>query len=155
MSSFNTALDRMVDLITADAALQAYAQAKWQKRFTVRREFRDRVQINAGELPLIMITRPSVEKESLISGGRHKTNTVMLYVLFQQVDRVKAQSEVVDVENLLDTCLGVTNSRIKDANGIPLVKAVRPGSAANDQGMFHPVYGIVMENEIEENKPGH
>jgi hypothetical protein len=154
-TSFNTALDRLVVLIETDAPLQNFAMAKWQKRFTVKRKFLKRGPIHNTELPLIMITRPDVEKEFLIGGGRQKKNTVRLYVQFLQDDPEKAQSEVVSVEELLDTCLGETNYRIKDANGIPLVKRVSPGDSANDEGLFHPAYLMVMEIEIEENKPGH
>ena len=147
--SFNTALDRLVGLITADTSLQSFALAKWQKRFTVRREFRNRVQVNTSELPLIMLTRPSVTKEFRISGGRDNVNTVRLYILFQQDERAKAQSEIVEVEELIDDCLAA-NYRIKDANGDPLVKNVKPGDSVNDEGMFHPVYGIVMDVDIEQ-----
>jgi hypothetical protein len=138
-----------VELIAGYVSLQEYASLKWGRVMTVRREFRNRVQVGASELPLIMVTRPSVSKESRISGGRDNVNTIRLYVLFHQHDRAKAQSEVVAVEELIDDCLEAYY-RIKDEDGDPLVKNVKPGESANDEGMFHPVYGIVMDVSIEQ-----
>ena len=149
MASFNTALDRLVVLMQTDAGLSTFCESKWGKIHTVRREFRTRVQVNASELPLIMITRPSVKKEFRISGGRDNTHTVGLYILFQQDDRVKAQSEVVEVEEWIDDCLAA-NYRIKDAAGVPLVKNVRPGDSSNNEGIWHPIYAIVMDVAIEQ-----
>lgn len=148
-TSFNTALDRLAELLAADTTIQAFALASWQKKITVKRKFRNRTQIHASELPLIMITRPEVEKESRISGGRDNVNTVRLYILFNQDDPEKAQSEVVRIEELVDDFLD-QNYRIKDAAGMPLVKNIKPGGSANDEGMFHPGYGIVMDTDIQQ-----
>ena len=149
MASFNDALDRLVTLALADATLQAFSQAKWGKALTIERIFKSRVMFsnNVSTLPFIMLTRPSIEEEYRLSGGRENTHMVRLYGLFLQPDRLKAQEEVIEFEEKLDDFL-VSNYRIKGAGGNPLVQNVYPLRAANDEGLYHPVYAIVKDVEI-------
>jgi hypothetical protein len=147
MPSFNDALDRLKKVLSEDAAIAAWFHGRGDRKLTVKRLFKHRQQVNASELPLIMITRPDLDKKFRISGGRENTNTVRLYVLFQQNDREQAQQDVVRIEELIDDCL-TANYRLKDAGGNPLADSIHPTGSANDEGMFHPVYAIVMDLAI-------
>lgn len=148
MATMNDALDRLVVLLQTNAGLTSYATTKWGKAFTIKRRFRQRPQINSSELPLIMITRPGVTHGDRLNGGSDNTNRVHLYIGFHQNDTDKAQSEIVEVEEMIDDILDA-NYRLKDIGGNPLVKNVRPGDSVNDEGMMHPDYFMVKEVEIE------
>jgi hypothetical protein len=148
MASFNDALDRLVYLAQNDATLQTFSQSSWGRALAVKRIFRRRVEVNQAEMPLLMITRPSLESEYRLSGGRENTHMVRLYGLFPQPDHLKAQQDVVEFEEQLDDFL-TKNYRIKDPGGNPLVQNVYPLRAANDEGLYHPVYAIVKDVEIE------
>jgi len=141
MTTFNTALDALAAMLGEDETIRDYAVEKWQYPFTVRREDRNHIPINTDDLPLILVMRPSVTKTQVV-GGRDTKHTVKLYVLFQQADPAKAQTEAVEAEELIDDVLLTTEP---DTLGI---KMLYPGSSKTDDAAVPPVYSIVMDVDI-------
>ena len=150
MTSFNDVLDRLVRILEEDEGVQNFAMDRWLSRITIKRVFKRRTEVNASELPLIMMTRPRLAQTPMLGGpeSRKNDNTVTLYILFVQPDAEKAQQDIIAIEELVDDCLN-RNYRIKDANGNPLVKSVFPIESANDEGLYHPNYSIVKDLKIE------
>ena len=148
MASFNDAITVLMTKLQEDGTLQAFCQDKWKRKITVTKEFRQRVEIPLADLPVIVITRPSVRKEYRLSGGRENTNTVRLYCGFRQNDRKKSLEELIAFEELLDDIL-TANYRLRDTGNNPTVQNVHPTDSANDEGMNHPNYFMALEVEIE------
>lgn len=146
--SFNDPLDILVSSLQTDEALDSFCTDTWGKSVTVKRLFKWRTEISPTERPFIAVTRPDVDNKYEMSGGRLNTNTVRLYLAFQQDDREQAQRNVIEFEELVDDAL-TKNYRLKDAAGNPTIKSLYPTRSANDEGMYHPYYHIVKDVEIE------
>lgn len=141
MSSFTTVIDNIVTTLQNDSALSAFCVAKWGKALTVKKVYKKRVEINLNELPIILVTRPSVEKEFLI-GARDADHIVRLYAGFHQTDREKAQEEVIEFEEKIDDALLVDHTRGGTATN------TNPKSSVNDEGENHPAYFMAMDVAI-------
>jgi len=138
MPTFNDAIANLVTTIEGDSALSAFCLSKWGKALTVLRVYKNRTEIQLSELPIALITRPEVNKKFLI-GAREGEHRVRIYFGFQQDDRLKAQEELIEAEELIDDALLVDHTRGGKAID------TTPEASANDEGSFHPVYFMVMD----------
>lgn len=140
-NSFSASLANLITLLQNNAALTAFCSAKWGKTLTVKASYRKRAEIKAGDLPLILITRPRVEKRFQV-GARDGSHTAYLYALFHQDDREKGPLELIEFEEKIDDALlsdpGLSGAAINTT----------PTESVNDEGKNHPSYCIVMELEI-------
>lgn len=141
MSSFTNVIANIVTTLENDSALATFCNTKWGKALTVKKIFQRRTEVGLNDLPLILVTRPSVDKEFLV-GARDADNIVRLYAGFHQTDKEKAADEIIEFEEKIDDALMVDHIRggyAKDTN---------PRASANDEGEYHPVYFIVMDVAI-------
>ena len=58
------ALKQLKTTLLDDADLTAFCHTNFGKKLTIKRSFRDREEIGMDECPIILITRPSVEREN-------------------------------------------------------------------------------------------
>ena len=141
MTSFTLTTDNIRTTLEGDSALDSFCLSKWGKSLTVRKEFRNRAEVPTSDLPLIMITRPGTGRTDIIQ-GREWEHAVRLYCGFHQPDRTKAQDELVAFEELIEDAL------IADTMRGGTAIDTDPESTANDEGLYHPVYFMVMELKI-------
>ncbi|MDH4100603.1 MAG: hypothetical protein OEV28_08505 [Nitrospirota bacterium] len=142
MNSLTTDLDKLVALIANNSALQAFCKAKWRNPLTVKKTYKRREELHLSQLPIIMITRPSVKK-SFLTGARDGTHTLMLYCGFPQENPNKIQNEFVEFEEKIDDALLSVHP---ESIGF---KSIAPVSSVNDEGKYKPACFIVMEVEVQ------
>ncbi|GAB63103.1 MAG: hypothetical protein DWB56_06725 [Candidatus Jettenia sp.] len=142
MASFTSLIDHIATTLQNNAPLTSFCDAKWGKALSVLKAFKQRIEINLNDLPVILITRPSLEKNFLVNITRDGAHTVRLYAGFHQTDWAKALNEMVEFEEKIDDAL------LTDYTRGGLAINTIPKSSVNDEGEFHPVYFIVMEVEI-------
>lgn len=142
--SFVTNLNALKLRLENNEALQAYASLNFNQLFTVKRIYKNRVEIDMGELPLIFITRPSVTRttENQIISKLHSVN---LYIGFYQEDYEKAQDNVIELDELLDPAI---ITKISAAGDVPM--KISLNNSDNDEGVYHPAYFIVKQITIKE-----
>ena len=138
MPTFNDVLDNLVTTLEGDSALSAFVTAKWGKSLTVLRVYKNRQEIQISELPVALVTRPEVRKNFLI-GARDGEHRVRIYLGFRQEDRLEAQAELIEAEELIDDALLV------DQTGGGKAIDTKPAESINDEGSYHPVYFMVMD----------
>lgn len=141
MSTFIDVINELVTTLQNDTALSSFSQTKWGKSLTVKKIFKERTEINTRDLPIILITRPSLEK-SFLTGARDGAHTVRLYCGFHQNDRRRALEEFIEFEEKIDDAL--LNSQALES----ITLTINPLASANDEGKYHPVYFMVMDVEI-------
>ena len=141
MASFTTVIANIVTTLQTDANLASFCSSKWGKALTVKKVFRKRAEINLSELPIILITRPYLDKEFLV-GVKNADNIVRLYCGFHQTDREKALDETIEFEEKIDDALMVDHTR----NGTAI--DTNPQPSVNDEGENHPAYFMVMDVKI-------
>ncbi len=142
MASFNTALDALIVKLQDNAALKAFCLAKWNKELTILRVFKNRTEINLSELPVMLVTRPSVVKNYLV-GARDGMHSLHLYVAFQETDRIKAQEILIGLEEAIDDAL------LSFEPGSVGLRQINPEESANDEGLNHPNYSMAMKVSIQ------
>jgi hypothetical protein len=145
-------IDTLKDITTtleADTGLLAFCNTEFGKVHTVKRVYKQRVEIDLSELPLIMITRPSVKAGPWRPSERDYTHTSRLYCGFQCEDRELAQELLIEFEEALDAAILVYKDPNKLLAGIT---DIDPQDAVNDEGYFHPVYFFVKDVEISETR---
>lgn len=145
MSSGITIMNNIVTTLQNDSALAAFCTTKWGKALKVMKVYKRRIEISAEDLPIILITRPQVEKEFLV-GARDVDNIIRLYAGFQQDDREKALDEIIEFEETIDDALLVDHTR--GGNAINTA----PKASVNDEGEYHPVYFIAMDVAIKQRR---
>jgi len=136
-------INQLVSILQADEDLTAFCRQKWGKPLSVKKIFKRRTEINLHDLPIILITRPSIQKTyPIISAPKASEHTVRLYYGFHQNDKRIALEESIGYEEEIDDCLSAHYSL-----GLPdtVLKTV---SSINDEGEFHPVYFGVMDVEV-------
>lgn len=137
MATFTKVIDNLIDTLKDNNALSSFVTEKWGKPLTVRKVFRNRIDISTEALPIIFVTRPSVKKDFTLS-TRDGDHIVRLYCGFYQDDTSKALDEMVEFEEKIDDALLVDETR--GGNAIDTV----PEASDNDEGKFHPTYFMVM-----------
>lgn len=141
MASFAATLQALQAALAGSSDLQAYCQAKWGKDLTAKIVYKERLAIHMAELPLIMITRPSISRSSS-TGARDGHHAVRLYSGFFQDDRDLGALELITFEEAIDAALYADQQLGGTAMGIEF------GDSVNDQGAFHPSYFLTKEITI-------
>jgi hypothetical protein len=123
-------------------ALNDFALTKFGKVCAVWKVFHNRTEIGHGDLPLIMITRPNLIRTPSNLSSR-KEHTVALYAGFLQYDRLLVLEQFIELDSLLeDAVMAKTNIQ----GDIPM--AVEVTDSTNDEGLYHPVYFMVMQVKV-------
>lgn len=138
-------VNNIVTTLQNDPALTTYCTAQWGKALNVLKVYKRRIEISAEDLPIILITRPQVEKEFLV-GARDADHMVRLYAGFQQDDREEALDEIIEFEEKIDDALLVDHTRGGNAINTD------PKASVNDEGEYHPVYFIAMDVAIKQRR---
>lgn len=142
MSSFNDAIAQLITVLQNDSALAGFCSSRWGRSLTVKKVFKQRTEVSMNELPLCLITRPSVAYSFLSNTVRDGDHSVRLYLGFLQNDRRKALEEFVEFEEKVEDAFYANYT----LNGTAI--NTTPESSINDEGKFHPVYFIVKEIKI-------
>ena len=138
------ALKQIGTTLLADADLTAFCQQNFGKSLTVKRSYRDREEIGMDECPIVIITRPQVERENGLNRRSRGVHTARLYFGLYQHDVAGDPREVgndlsVEFEELIEAAL------VADTTLNSTVSAIVPGSSVNDEGALHPTYFGVMD----------
>ena len=145
MASFVTIIDALCGVLAGDTNLSAFCIARWKKDITVKKVFKKRVELNATELPVILVTRPSVEKTYQLR-SRDGENTVRLYCGFEQADKETALDNIITFEETIDDALFAGQKTIVAGGGVAI--NATPIASINDEGEFHPIYFMAMDLKI-------
>ena len=139
---FFDALSALKQLLATDPALSSFVADNFPRPLSVKLAYKNREELNVGDLPAIIITRPRVSKQINTNGVLDSDNTVMLYLVFHQDNHEKGQELLIAFDELLDDAISANptlNGTATDA--IPM-------ESVNDEGKFHPTYCIVSELKI-------
>lgn len=139
MASFTAVITNIVTTLQNDAALTSFCMEKWGKALTIQREFKRRAELNLENLPIIFITRPSVERVFLMGEARELRHTVRLYCGFHQSDKTMAIDESVEFEERIVEALLLDITR--GGNAID----TDPQTSINDEGEYHPIYFMILD----------
>jgi len=137
MPTFKSVLENIQTTLREDSALIAFCTSKWNKSLKVESVYAERTEIQLSDLPIVLITRPSVEKV-FKTRVRDSVHTVRLYCGFQQKDKLEAMSDLIELEELIDDAL------LKDHTRGGNAMDTNPGESINDEGKYHPVYFLAM-----------
>jgi hypothetical protein len=141
--SFVPTIKDLEAALKADADLAAFIAANFPgKSLTVKRVFRDREEIKTSDLPLLMLTRPSRSVEYALNDIDDDNHQVRGYFLFHESDRTIAQDLVIEGEE------AIVDAAIKDPERSGLASDTAFLRSANDEGKFHPVYGVMIDLQI-------
>lgn len=121
-----------------NAALNAYAVNNYGKVFKVMKVYKNRVEIQLSDLPIIMITRPSVRRTPGNLSSR-KDHSVSLYAGFRQEDRETSLEQFIELDELLEAAVIAKTALFGD---VPM--SVEVNDSLNDEGMYHPSYFLAM-----------
>lgn len=138
------AIANLKETLLNDAALSAFCSSRFRKTLTIKRGYRDREEIGMDECPVIIVTRPTVERENGLNRRSRGIHSLRLYFGFYQPGtdaevRETAAIIAVEFEELIEAALVVDTTRGGTAS------ATIPGSSVNDEGALHPIYFGVMD----------
>lgn len=138
------ALKQLKTTLLGDAALTSFCHTNFNKKLTIKRCYRDREEIGMDECPIILVTRPSVDRENGLNRRSRGIHTARLYFGFYQPDvsgdaREAGSDTAVEFEELIESAL------VADTTLAGTVSAVVPGTSINDEGSLHPIYFGVMD----------
>jgi len=144
MASFLTSLDGLANALKNDTALSAFCSTNFAGRsLSIEKTFKKRVQISSNDLPTIILTRPSIVKSFLNNNVLHSVHTVLLYAGFYQKDYRHALDLFVKFEESIEDALWrITPESLG-------VMSIVPKNSLNDEGLYHPIYFLTMEVEIQ------
>lgn len=124
------------------AGLNTFCQNTFGKGLNVQKVFKHRTEVQLDDFPIVMITRP--RKDITFAGEvSRKEQSVYLYAGFHQDDKEKALENSIEFEEYLEQAV-LNKTQIQ--GDIPM--AVSINDSANDEGMFHPVYFLVMHLKV-------
>ena len=133
--------------IEGNAALQAYFEEQFGRRLTVKKSYKNREEINVGDLPVLMITRPQVGRS--VSGNvTTRSHELLLYLGFHypNTDDLELPLEYfIEIDERLADAVARKTDLADDRAMYVIV-----GESANDEGAFHPVYFQTMHLTIKE-----
>ncbi|MCP4747298.1 MAG: hypothetical protein GY874_14330 [Desulfobacteraceae bacterium] len=136
--TFKDVLTAIKHQLESDPALTAFFKDRFSKTHTVDIAYKHRKNIQLSELPIILITRSSVEKQQDLTA----LHTVNFYAGFHQKDRKAGVIDAVVLEDLLDAAV------LADTTFSGLADSSRVLSSANDEGVYQPVYFCVTTVEV-------
>lgn len=140
--SFSGALQKLKDILDADTDLQAYVAANFPRPLTVRFAYKNRAELSAADLPVVILTRPNVKKR-FQTGVRDGDHTVLMYTVFQQDDRDLGPLQLIELEEKIDDAITADVTL-----GSTVISAL-PEASANDEGKNHPVYCMILSLDIQ------
>ncbi len=140
---FTPTLKKIESVLKADATLQDYASQRWGKRITVKVTWRNRTEISASDLPLIMITRPTVRRSRNSYGKITSNPRARFYAGFYQPEEALRQFELIELEELILAALEASSELAA------LVDNMTPADGANDEGALGECCFTVQEIEFE------
>jgi len=143
MTSFKEIIKFIIEHRLNDPALLAYCQSAWRKPLRVKKTLRKRTEISTSEMPLIQITRPEILSDQENNIAYEREHTVSLYCLFHQPNVDLAFDEIIEFEEMIDLAMLGPDRTFGE-----LIDHIDPGSSANDEGRFHPVYCIVKQYRV-------
>ena len=139
---FSSVLQQLKATLETDANLKAFVAEKWKKTLKVKITWRRREEISTSDLPLIMITRPSVARGRNYGNVTGK-NRARIYAGFYQPDEEKRQLELVDFEETILAALE-SSSALRE-----LIDGMTPADGANDEGALGDACFCVQEIVID------
>jgi hypothetical protein len=142
--SFVNTLTNVVTTLTNDTDLQAYALTTWGKNVTVKKGFRQRLEIGLDELPLIRVTRPEDTPDTR-SGNIIIMHKVRLYAGIYQPDKDAAVDQIITFGELIRAALR------KDRRRGGTAQTTIPGAIVNDEEGLADSFFLVMDTDIETN----
>jgi hypothetical protein len=122
--------------------LNAYFTEKFNKALSVKKVFKNRVEIGSSDLPLLMITRPQVARNFGGSKSTNKEHSILLYLGFYYDNTADLELPLdyfVEIDDLLEDAVQTKLPLAGDKSF-----AVTVEDSANDEGMLHPVYFMSM-----------
>jgi hypothetical protein len=134
MSSFIDKINALKVRLERNADLQNYAAQNFGKQFTVKKSFRDITEISLEELPIIMILRPSVSRNTA-GNAVTKEHEVDLVLGFRQEDSDLALDQFIEVDELLEAAAITKTTEAGDVG-----MYITPLDSANDTGIHAPAY---------------
>ncbi len=138
--SFNAVLDAIKQVFESDSALQLFISANGWDELTVKTTYKNRESIALDELPIVMLSRPRVQRSSNY-GSLDGTHIVRIYAGFYQPDVDRRVPELIEFEELLVAALE------KDPTLNDLVDGINPGESMNDEGATDTCF-LVQEIEV-------
>lgn len=141
-SSFTAITDLIKSALENSAALSSFCIVNFDRAQAVRKAFQKREEIPLTDLPLIIITSPSLRNEYGAGRLLYRTHGVRLYAGFQQEDRAQAQDNIIKFEENIEQAL--LNDAGLNAQNIEIYV----GDSANDEGFFHPVYFLAKDFKV-------
>ncbi len=134
-------INALAEILSSDAALAAFCTARWGKPLAVRISWRNRAEIAADELPLILLTSPKTER-ARDYGSIDQKRKVRLYAGFYNPDREQAPIDLVDFEE--EVCAALErNTKISGTGTI-----TSPLESVNDEGSYAPTYFFAGEISV-------
>lgn len=139
--SIKDATDNIKTVLAQDATLNAWIASTFPgKTLKVRKAFKRRQEVNAADLPLIMITVPTRRHKSETAGSRIFEHTVTVYAgLCHNGDRELSPDLVEQFEALVEKAI------MRDATRDGYALNTHFSESSNDEGAFHPNYFSALE----------
>lgn len=131
-------LEELAANLQNDGELNTWCAQTWGRPLTVKVSYRNRAEIGADELPLLMLTSPS-NSRSRNYGSVDQERTVRIYGGFYQPDQQVGGVELYDFEEAV--CAAI--ERMSQIGGFGELKD--PLTSVNDEGSFQPNYFFAGE----------
>lgn len=141
--SFSAVLTQIKKALEEDTILAAFVQAKWEKPLTVKITWRNREEISASDLPLIMITRPTLSSSRDTYQKITGKSVVRFYAGFYQNDEDLRQLELVEFEEQIFDAVA-RSEELKS-----MINSMTPAGGANDEGALGDTCFTIQQIEIE------
>jgi hypothetical protein len=143
--SFIDDLNAFVVRLENHAGLRDFIRSAFPgKNLTVMKTVRDRVEIQISDCPLVMMTRPTIQRVRQ-GNAVNLENAVFLYGGIHEPDRTKALDELIQMEELMEDAM-LTKTDLPGDRGIVVV----PGDSVMDEGLYHPIYFVVKHFTVKE-----
>ena len=129
--------------------LNAFFVNNFGKALKVVKAYKNRTEIAFDDLPILMITRPQIDRSYGGSKGVNKEHHIFLYVGFHydKVDDLElALDYFVELDDLLEDA--VSTRLLSVAEDKAFVVSIE--ESANDEGMLHPIYFMKMHLKIKD-----
>jgi hypothetical protein len=143
--SFISTLAKIKQIIDEDENLQAFVSGNFDRPLSVRITYKERLEINKSELPVIIMTRPEKALNELNGTvGAFQNHTVLMYIGFHCHNQLTGQIMLIQFEELVEAAI------MKNQNAEGVNVNFTPGPSRNDQGANHPEYFLVKSLTAEE-----
>ncbi|MEE8574205.1 MAG: hypothetical protein V3T30_02230 [Thermodesulfobacteriota bacterium] len=142
-NSFVAVIDSLIKTLEGDDELKIFCDERFRSSLKVSKKYTDVEQINTGEYPIIMITRPDVDNSGF-SASSVKVDiihTVRLTCGFKRMDsRTRPErylDDMIQWDELLDHVILTTPN--------PGGLQIKIARSMNDEGRFKPPYYFLVK----------